>query len=257
MLNRSLLFAALFFLVAGCAGMRKEGIGPGDFLGLSSGSREHWSAALDRPARNVVALSLASSALALQINGADRHWQREIARHGYGPGNSPGTGSDIGQLVLPGAALVSPLLFAPHPELGVPKLDYVATGAYALGANLAINQIVKVAVGRTRPDGSSFSFYSGHTTAAFTGAQLLYRMYGWKAGVPAYAAASLVGLYRVEASKHFPSDVLVGAAMGIWITDLIYEKNHGDAGLFTSAHRTALVPIVSRERTGLALSWSW
>ncbi len=251
------LLALLLFVPLGCRSVTgRDDVGFGEFIGVTEGSGEHWRAALHRPARNAVCLSLVAAAAALQVDGADKRWQRDIQRHSWMPGTEQGKASDVGSWLLVSAPLVAPLLAAPHPDRGVGGRAYAATAAYALGANLALNQVIRTIVNRERPSGANFSFYSGHTTAAFTGAHLLYRQYGWKVGVPAYVTAGMVGMYRIEADRHWPADVLVGAAMGILVTDLIYEKNHGDGGLFSSAADVALVPIVNRERMGLALSWT-
>ena len=47
-------------------------------------------------------------------------------------------------------------------------------------------QAVKFATRRTRPDGTSLSFPSGHTASAFATASVLYSELGWKTGVPAF-----------------------------------------------------------------------
>jgi membrane-associated phospholipid phosphatase len=92
-----------------------------------------------------------------------------------------------------------------------------------LGADLARAQIVsqattqgiKYIAGRTRPDGTGRSFPSGHTSSAFATATVLQRHYGWKVGIPAYALAGYVGASRLNANKHYLSDVAFGAALGI------------------------------------------
>jgi membrane-associated phospholipid phosphatase len=77
-------------------------------------------------------------------------------------------------------------------------------------------QATKFTVGRQRPDGSnSLSFPSGHTASAFTTATVLQQHYGWKLGIPAYAFAGFVGASRMASNKHYLSDVLVGAGVGI------------------------------------------
>jgi membrane-associated phospholipid phosphatase len=74
---------------------------------------------------------------------------------------------------------------------------------------------VKTAVGRTRPDGTQYSFPSGHSAVTFASATVLQRNLGWKAGVPAYAVASYVAASRIQAKRHVLSDVTFGAALGI------------------------------------------
>lgn len=76
-------------------------------------------------------------------------------------------------------------------------------------------QGLKLSVGRRRPDGTRFSFPSGHTSSTFATATVLQRHFGWKAGIPAYAFATYVAGSRLQENKHFASDVIVGAALGI------------------------------------------
>jgi membrane-associated phospholipid phosphatase len=76
----------------------------------------------------------------------------------------------------------------------------------ALGADLIRAQVmaealstgVKEATRRSRPEGSGFSFPSGHTTVAFASATVLQRHFGWKVGAPAYGVAAYVAASRVE-----------------------------------------------------------
>jgi membrane-associated phospholipid phosphatase len=76
-------------------------------------------------------------------------------------------------------------------------------------------QILKLASNRTRPDGTSLSFPSGHSASMFATATVLQSEFGWKAGVPAYAAAAWVAASRVQGNRHYLSDVIAGATLGI------------------------------------------
>lgn len=94
--------------------------------------------------------------------------------------------------------------------------------AASLGADLvraqlltqAITYGLKTATHRTRPDGTSQAFPSGHASATFATATVLRRHLGWKVGVPAYALASYVAASRLASNRHYPSDVVFGAALG-------------------------------------------
>jgi len=79
----------------------------------------------------------------------------------------------------------------------------------------ATSQVLKLATGRTRPDGTSMSFPSGHSASMFATATVLQSELGWKVGVPAYAAAAWVAASRVEGRRHYLSDVVAGATVGI------------------------------------------
>jgi membrane-associated phospholipid phosphatase len=76
-------------------------------------------------------------------------------------------------------------------------------------------QAIKYVAQRTRPDGSSHSFPSGHAASAFATASVLQSELGWKAGVPAYAAATWIAASRVQTDRHYLSDVIAGATLGI------------------------------------------
>ena len=66
---------------------------------------------------------------------------------------------------------------------------------------------------RMRPDASdSVSFPSGHTQAAFSGAEFIRIRYGNAWGTPAYLGALFVAYSRVQGNKHFADDVLAGAS---------------------------------------------
>lgn len=77
-----------------------------------------------------------------------------------------------------------------------------------------------------RPDGSdNYSFPSGHTATAFMTATILTKEYGHKSpwiGIGAYAMATATGLMRIANNKHWLSDVLTGAGIGILSTEMGY-----------------------------------
>lgn len=97
--------------------------------------------------------------------------------------------------------------------------DLATTGADIMRAQILSQlyvQALKFSVGRERPDGSNTqSFPSGHSASAFATAAVLQRRYGWKVGVPAMVLATYVATARVHDNKHYLSDVVFGATMGI------------------------------------------
>lgn len=80
---------------------------------------------------------------------------------------------------------------------------------------------VKVAVNRTRPDGGSDSFPSGHSITAFCFAPVMQKYGGWELGIPAYTLATLTAFSRVEGYHHYLSDVIAGAALGIIVGNAV------------------------------------
>jgi undecaprenyl-diphosphatase len=83
-------------------------------------------------------------------------------------------------------------------------------GVFAAGL---VTDIVKGIFDRTRPDGGPYSFPSGHTTCAFAAAIVLARRWP-RLRYVFYLGAAGVGASRVVCLRHFPSDVLAGAAVG-------------------------------------------
>jgi hypothetical protein len=94
--------------------------------------------------------------------------------------------------------------------------------------NAGMTQGIKFAVGRTRPDGSRYSFPSGHTSSSFATATVLQRHFGWRAGIPAYGLAAFVGGSRLQQNRHYLSDVIFGAAIGV-VAGRATTVGHGKA----------------------------
>jgi membrane-associated phospholipid phosphatase len=93
-------------------------------------------------------------------------------------------------------------------------------GAFQLTKVIAASSItahtIKFSASRVRPDGTdSLSFPSGHTTAAYSGAEFIRIRYGNGWGIPAHIGAAFVGYSRIRANKHFADDVLAGASNGL------------------------------------------
>lgn len=106
-----------------------------------------------------------------------------------------------------------------------PRLLSSAAASYAIMAVL-VNGI-KYSAKEMRPDGSTAnSWPSGHTATAFVGASLLHKEYGltrspwWS--VAGYGVATATGVMRVLNNRHWISDVMSGAGIGIMSTELGY-----------------------------------
>lgn len=104
-------------------------------------------------------------------------------------------------------------------------------GAEAILASGTVTLVMKMAANRQRPlqgngqgdfwaDGTSHwefdsSFPSDHATASMALARVVAGEYPkWYVAIPAYGFAESVGISRILANQHFPSDVLVGQAIG-------------------------------------------
>ena len=106
-----------------------------------------------------------------------------------------------------------------------PRLLASAGLSYAIMAGL-VNGI-KYTAKEMRPDGSTAnSWPSGHTATSFVGATLLHKEYGltrspWYS-VAGYGVATATGVMRVLNNRHWVSDVMSGAGIGILSTELGY-----------------------------------
>jgi undecaprenyl-diphosphatase len=96
--------------------------------------------------------------------------------------------------------------------------------------------LLKLAIGRPRPESASFGFPSGHATAAAAFAGAVLYLSGALAPAPrrlvravAIVGVILVGLARVMLRAHWPSDVLGGFALGLGLA--------AAAGMFSSSRR--------------------
>ena len=109
----------------------------------------------------------------------------------------------------------------------------------AQALNAVFTQGLKFAVRRERPGGStshSYSMPSGHTSSTFATAAVVWRHYGWKAGLPVSALGAWVGAGRVQLGKHYLSDVVLGAAIGT-VAGRAVTIGHGRSRLALSPAR--------------------
>ncbi len=97
-----------------------------------------------------------------------------------------------------------------------------------------------------RPDtGQPTSFPSGHTAQAFAAATFMAKEYGHKSiwySVGAYTVATGVGAMRMMNNRHWVSDVLVGAGIGIFSTNMAYLTHRYKWGKKKSGGQTMIVP---------------
>lgn len=111
-----------------------------------------------------------------------------------------------------------------------------------MGASLAASTLITVGLkysfNRKRPfvtypnlvtqksEAGSPSFPSGHTSAAFATATSLSLAYPkWYVIAPSFLWAGAVGYSRMELGVHYPSDVLVGALIGVGSSFLMWKVN--------------------------------
>jgi Capsule assembly protein Wzi/PAP2 superfamily len=113
------------------------------------------------------------------------------------------------------------------------------TGVLAAEAalnSLAVTYTGKYAFGRERPlqDGYQGNFWQGgdsfpseHAAAAWSMASVVAHEYpGPLTSLFAYGLASAVTFSRVSAKQHFPTDALVGSAIGWFVGEEVYRHHH-------------------------------
>jgi hypothetical protein len=115
-------------------------------------------------------------------------------------------------------------------------------GGEAMLDSLAVNYATKAITMRERPTldgahgkffqtsvGLDSSFPSTHSIVAWSSAAVIASEYpGILTQVAAYGLATGVTVSRVAARQHFPSDVLVGSAVGWMIGRYVYHRHHRD-----------------------------
>lgn len=143
-------------------------------------------------------------------------------------------------------------------NLGRATLSYASSAAIMAIIVNSIKYTAKV----ERPDGSTKnSFPSGHTANAFNNASFLHKEYGLvnpAYSIGAYSAATFTALGRNLNNRHWISDVLAGAGIGILSSELGYffidkiYKNKGD--YLGYKDRTSDKPSFLSLKVGTALS---
>lgn len=126
-----------------------------------------------------------------------------------------------------------------------------------------ITQVGKYSIGRLRPDDSSHnSFPSGHTGTAFACAAILDAEYGqdypWLAGI-GYGIATLTGMSRIANNRHWGTDVLAGASVGLssvylgyYLSDRIFGRKRSRLTRpFASGEASPYLLSLDNARTGL------
>jgi membrane-associated phospholipid phosphatase len=150
------------------------------------------------------------------------------------------------------------------PMLGIKSKNNFIEKAMIFGIATTIgDQVVsrvKTASKHLRPDGSDRrSFPSGHTTTAFVAAEFMRKEYQdvspWLV-VAGYTAATATGALRVYHNKHWLTDVVAGAGLGIISTDLaylIYSKTKALGHRVKGSNKLTMMPSFQSNGLGFGL----
>lgn len=143
-------------------------------------------------------------------------------------------------------------------EADITSRDYERPFVFAKAMlyTYGITEISKNLIYRVRPDGTDGrAFFSGHASGSFAASAFLYRelddwIDGWGIArrsdvtrtalkittfAATYGWATYVGYARVYDRKHYLSDVIVGAAVGTIIGNLVYDWHFGNDDLSSSS----------------------
>ena len=128
--------------------------------------------------------------------------------------------------------------------------------AYA-SMGLMVNGM-KYTICRKRPDSYAYnSFPSGHTATAFMGAELMRMEYGWAWGSGAYALALCVGFFRIYNGRHWLSDVLAGAGVGVLSAHIAYWLLPVERRLFHWNDQLSLNLFYDKNLLGAQMRLQW
>lgn len=104
---------------------------------------------------------------------------------------------------------------------------FLASTAMSYGIMYGVAESLKQSNKKMRPDGSTAdSWPSGHTATSFVGATILHKEYGMTRSpwfsVLGYGMATATGVMRVIHNRHWASDVMAGAGIGIMSAETAY-----------------------------------
>ena len=166
------------------------------------------------PSRENVLWAVVGGGLALAVHPADDDVNRNLinnntAENVFKPGEILGS---LGTLLGSASVVYAFGRVKDQPRVSHVGMDLIQSIAMAE----AVTQGLKFATRRERPDLSGRnSFPSGHAADTFAFATAIERHLGWRYAVPAYTFASYVAISRLPANRHWFSDTVFGAAVGI------------------------------------------
>jgi membrane-associated phospholipid phosphatase len=235
-IRQRLLFCSLVLIMSGC-GTLPNGHGWGQDATLWPGFHQLGHAAI-QAAIDPVTWAPTAGALVFAVDHFDKRVSNWASEHTpiFGSQSAANRDSTILLDITCGGTVVTALVAPSGPEPGPWTLNKLKGGGVEIGAAAAaggVTSLLKQAVGRERPDESSnTSFPSGHSTGAFAcaalGGQNVRTL-----SLPKSAELTLRGGFlvlatgtawaRVEAKRHYPSDVLAGAAIGNFVARFIHD----------------------------------
>jgi membrane-associated phospholipid phosphatase len=140
-------------------------------------------------------------------------------------------------------AMIDSQLLTTFMKFGVERARPVSTGSTPNAGAFWVNG--KISSGAD-------SFPSGHTANAFAVAHVIADEYpGWKVKLAVYGLAAATGFERVAGREHFPSDALVGGAVGYLVGGYVF--NHHSTRAKT---QVSFAPYIGHGGGGISLQLS-
>lgn len=250
-------------LLAGCATL-PNGRGWGQDATLCPGWDRVGQAALNA-ALSPGTWAPAAGAAVFQIGHLDRNLSRWASNNTpiFGSKNNADTASDVLEATSEAAYVITTLATpsgADSGEWAKAKAKGLLVGLAAIGLTEGATDGLKYSTRVTRPDRSGHdSFPSGHASRTAVCYTLASRNLTFLDMPPAARAGLRLGFLtltagtawsRLEAKKHYPSDVLAGMALGHFLGAFI-----NDAFLGADAQSMQLTVAPSRKETMVSLNW--
>jgi membrane-associated phospholipid phosphatase len=178
-----------------------------------------------------------AGAVVFSINGYDKKVSNWATKHHpiFGSEQNARNASDYLSIPLPVEAVVTALATPSGDDAkdwASSKLKGIAVEGAAVAVTEGVTSLMKDTINRTRPDGRGASMPSGHSSLAFSVATLSNRNLesiplSQEVRLPLQIGnillATSVAWARVEGRNHYPSDVLVGAALGHFLSAFIHD----------------------------------
>ena len=203
--------------------------------------RESARVTFDKQNQITLAVGAASFGLA-------RGWDeraREAYRHQRRLGSSEDFFNEVLGTGVPGAVLGAGFWVYGAKRESTYEVHAGQATLEALLATGVLTAALKGLVGRERPDGGDrHSFPSGHTSTVSASAMTLAEFYGWKAAVPGFALVALTGLSRVAQDRHWLSDTVGGAVLGIWVAHSVSRAHLDQVEGQTAPRALEIIPLV-------------
>jgi membrane-associated phospholipid phosphatase len=147
--------------------------------------------------------------------------------------------------VLTGVVPLTALYIASREDDNEGRQQWLWSTATALAVNSGLRYGLKDTEWSARPNGHSYGFPSGHVGFIGSGAAFLSERYGWKYGVPAWAATGYVAWVRVETDHHHWRDVIAGSLVA-WGVSRIFVTPQGSL---------EASPVIDEDKAGLVLRY--